>query len=391
MNKKLITLAVAAAMVAPAAAMADATLYGKLHQSIDYLSQDDYEVLVFDEDTERFVPVSIDGFSGWAINRTDGRIIPGNGPVGPSNRIGVKGSEDLGNGLKAIYQVELGVTLSDRDYFPTNGDRGNGLNMRNAFVGLAGGWGTFLVGRHDTPLKISTGKLDLFADTMADYNGPLGFVDLRVDNAVAYISPSFSGFQFMGAMHAGGAGSIEGQYNIDNDSLASAYSLAAIYSNGPWYASVAYESLSTDLSREASIFEDEDRLLDPFSDNNKWRFGLGMLDWNGFTLTGIYETRENVAFFNDADSNSWEVQAGYSFGNNMVKAAYGSLDRDSDDDEDLLDDIRDFSFDADLNQWTIAFDHNFSKRTKVYALYNNVDDDLLPGWDGFSLGVVHSF
>jgi predicted porin len=81
------------------------------------------------------------------------------------------------------------------------------------------------------------------------------------------------------------------------------------------------------------------------------------------------------------------VQAGYAFGNNMIKAAYGSQDRDDVDDDDLLD----FDFDSDVNQWTIAFDHNFSKRTKVYALYNNVDDDLLPDWDAFSLGIVHKF
>ncbi len=49
MNKKLVTLAVAAAMAVPAAAMADATLYGKLNVGINYVDQDN-------------------GFEGWGLS-----------------------------------------------------------------------------------------------------------------------------------------------------------------------------------------------------------------------------------------------------------------------------------------------------------------------------------
>jgi len=447
MNKKIITLAVAAAMVAPAAALAEATLYGTLHQSIDYIDQDDIDEVVsvqqFDgrDDNGNLIPVvdengnpvfknftiKGDGFSGWTVSRADGRIagsevltiydengevvervnpdrFPGlqelksrlelnNGPVGPSNRVGVKGSEDLGNGLKAIYQVEFGVRLADGDFSAANGDRGS-ISMRNTFVGLAGGFGTFVVGRHDTPLKISTGKLDMFADTIADYNGPLAFNDVRADNAIAYISPSFSGFQAMGAVHAGGGATVDGRYNVNSDSLAEAWSLAAIYSNGPFYASAAYESLSEDMTL-SSFVEDTD-LTDDFT---KWRFGLGLLDWNGFSLTGVYEDRNNTGFVNDQDSSSWMVQAGYAFGNSGITAGYGSLDRDADFNDTFGDvgsfnDVRDAIDDAlngDLNQWTISFDHNFSKRTKAYVMYTNIDDDSAPDWDAFSLGMIHKF
>ena len=494
MNKKLINLAVAAAMVAPAAVMADATMYGILHQSIDYIDQDDRvffggaDVDPTGEGYLGLVPFleSEGGFSGWSVNRADGNLLNGyngltylagssaanqllitnwlvgtdiesslpddffltgnvaqkeadvqalasevaipvrdylrsigisNRPVGPSNRVGIKGSEDLGNGLKAIYQVEFGVRLSDGNLRAADGDQGS-IVMRNSFVGVAGGFGTFLVGRHDTPLKISTGKLDMFADTMADYNGALGFDDKRTDNTVAYISPSWSGFQFAGAVHAGGTATVDQVKSNDSDSLAEAYSLAAIYSNGPWYAGAAYESLSSDLVGNESLYADNlfdanEAILDfnaeygtslnplfnikGFDDYTKWRIGLGILDWNGFSLTGIYEDRSNTNFVEDYDTTSWQIQAGYAFGNNMVKAAYGAQDRDLDNvlgpsadprEDNLLDDI---SGNNDVTQWTIAFDHNFSKRTKVYALYNNVDDDFLPDWDGFSLGLVHKF
>lgn len=141
MNKKLVTLAVAAALAAPAVAMADATLYGKLNVGINYVDQNE-------------------GFKGWGLS--DNQVIKSafnnqylgiynpfiTTPQGPSNRLGVKGSEDLGNGLKAIYQIELGFSISDS---LNNGAVNNeAITMRNTFVGLAGNFGTVLMGRHDT-------------------------------------------------------------------------------------------------------------------------------------------------------------------------------------------------------------------------------------------------
>jgi predicted porin len=367
MNKKLVTLAVAAAMAAPAAAMADATLYGKAHVSIDYADIED-------------------GYKGWGLS--GGNEIPGSGRA---SRLGVKGSEDLGGGLKAIYQIEFGINMVDKNYAVA--DNKETVSMRNSFVGLAGGWGTFLVGRHDTPLKISTGKLDLFSDTMADYNGTVGFQDLRADNAIAYISPSFSGFQFAGAVVPTGGGTATGVYNEDADSLAEAYSLAGIYKNGPFYASVAYESLGDNLfaAEVTDPVTEITSVVTPGDDDNKWRIGLGLLDWNGFTLTGIYEDRSNVGGVDDLDQQLWQIQAAYAFGNNTIKGMYGSADRDGNDYEVLG---YEFDIDGDKNTWAIGFDHNFSKRTKAYVLYTDVDDDEAvfgDSWSGFSMGMIHSF
>jgi predicted porin len=65
------------------------------------------------------------------------RLHPGRGRA---SRIGVKGSEDLGNGLKAIYQVEFGINLNDtNNNVLSNADS---ITYRNTFVGLAGDWGT---------------------------------------------------------------------------------------------------------------------------------------------------------------------------------------------------------------------------------------------------------
>ena len=252
MNKKLVTLAVAAALAAPAIASADAILYGKLNVGINYIDQNE-------------------GFKGWGLS--DNRVIKYafdnqylgiynpfiTTPQGPSNRLGVKGSEDLGNGLKAIYQIELGfISLTDtQQSAPSMNET---ITMRNTFVGLAGNFGTVLMGRHDTPLKISTGPLDLFADTLADNNNTVGFQDLRVDNVMAYISPSFSGFQFAGAVHAGGGCLLRSVATTTNPTAwPKPIPWPAIYKNGPWYASLAYEGLGDEPRRLGTLTHDDRR------------------------------------------------------------------------------------------------------------------------------------
>jgi predicted porin len=349
-------------------------------------------------------------YKGWDINANN-----------PANRIGIKGSEDLGGGLKAIYQVELGIELADRDGRIVGGERGSAINMRNSFVGLAGNFGTFLVGRHDTPLKISTGKLDMFADTLADYNHTLGFHDVRADNAVAYISPSFSGFQFAGALiPAGGATPLGfGEAGESPDGLADAWSVALIYSNGPFYAGAGYENLGKDhwastLDAEYTDVNGIERTsylgipgYGSADDWTKWRIGLGLLDWNGFTLSGVWESHSSVIGApKKSDMDIWQIQAGYSFGNNTIKGMYGQNDNENcvgafyvatcDAAVQALTGqpqvVGTFANQRDFNSWAIAFDHNLSKRTRAYALYTKTDSDQISSdWSGFSLGLKHKF
>ncbi len=208
MKKKIIVAAGAAAVAAPVVAMADATVYGAIRVATQYHDRSGAE-------------------STW-------------GMADQISLVGIKGSEDLGGGLKAIYKMEFGDNVGD------GFGKGGFWSQRNSYVGLAGDWGTFLVGRHDTPHKISSGKLDFFANTMADNdNGGVGagsnirgvglFHSLRVDGAAAYISPNMSGFTLAAAAVQTTA---TAQF-ADADDFAGAYSLAAMYSNGPWFASLA--------------------------------------------------------------------------------------------------------------------------------------------------------
>jgi predicted porin len=500
MNKKLLTLAVAAALaapvIAPSTASAEAIVYGKLNVSVDYVSMDNIVASPVYNDTASVdyagddVFVAPDGslsdivvptgtvltenealalrgfqrvapgqrfagqdYKGWSLNR--GMALGSAGVQDRNSRVGVKGSEDLGNGLKAIYQIEFEVDITsehDSAYNLTNNDRGT-VAMRNSFLGLAGDWGTFLVGRHDTPLKVATGKLDQFGDTIADYNTTIGFQDIRADNTIAYISPNFSGFQLAAALVPAGGDTAGYGRNWEADQINSAYSLAGIYSNGPFFASVAYESLSQELFMNTSTslngcfangFTTADGSYSEYScdrvedDQGTWVVGLGILDWNGFTLSGVYEeqdlaTTANWAFgtgvyaqdtFNMPSGpdkkKMWQIQAGYAFGNVQLKGMYGQANYDGNynlgdlsgmtaANQAVLRGMANDYYDGGNESWALGVDYNFSKRTKAYALYTETTTDtgsmpILvnasgnydafgsdPQWSGFSLGMMHSF
>jgi predicted porin len=258
---------------------------------------------------------------------------------------------------------------------------------------------------------------------------------------VRYVSPNFNGFQLVGEiLPAGGATYGKNGLNLNSDSIAEGWDVAGIYSNGPFYASLAYDSLGYELfnDQDISVYESNCDYVSPAAtgfdsycnynseDSTAWRVGLGILDWNGFYLTGIYESRDNepgsgvFAAFTDPtnpanswyipaaphDAELWQIQGGYAFGNNMIKAMYGEANYDSDvylganfvqeqGGALFAQNVTDLT-DYDVNTWAIGFDHSFSKRTKLYALYTEVDsdqEDVVAGsdWSGFSFGMIHKF
>jgi predicted porin len=144
--KKILAVAIATAFAAPAfAATSNVDVYGKLHMSVNWYNDQ---------------PSDINDI-GISSN---------------ASRIGFKGSEDLGGGLKGIWQIESGLNLDEQ-----NGTLAN----RNSFVGLSGGFGTALLGNHDTPLKLVGRKVDLFGDTIADSRNVMGGgSDGRAQNVV---------------------------------------------------------------------------------------------------------------------------------------------------------------------------------------------------------------
>ncbi len=422
MNKKLLSVAVSAALASPAVLAGDVTMYGQVHIATSSYDSD------------------IDSGDGWDVSSH-------------ATRLGFKGSEDLGGSLKAIWQIELGIAASDDSDDAEGGNTTNnadGLSYRNTFVGLSGNWGTALIGRHDTPLKISTGSLDLFSDTIADYNNngaddeldgagnrtafsptdtwsewaaipllagqSLGFVDLRVDQAIAYISPTWNGLTIAGAIVQPGMDSNvphgTQMYANSADGFADAYSLAAMYSNGPFYASLAWEYISEDLMEElmraspgALGWEDDGQGYT--QEERRWRLGLGYTA-NGMHVGFVFEDQDHAVV--GIDAKRWQLSGSYTMGNNVIKAMYGENEVEvSPSGQDALDDGDTFLVGGsfipsdyrgfDVRQWALGVDHNFSKRTKAYFVYTDVDVDQLTNsnldsngsWDGFSIGLVHKF
>jgi predicted porin len=148
------------------------------------------------------------------------------------NRFGLKGTEDLGGGLKAIFQLENGFDIN-------TGKLGQGGRMfgRQAYVGLTGDqWGTFTLGRQYDPLVDLVQPLtgdNYFGSTFATP----GDVDnndnsSRTNSAVKYVSPVWSGLQFEGMYAFGGVAGSTGSGQT--------WSAAATYGNGPFSVAAGY-------------------------------------------------------------------------------------------------------------------------------------------------------
>ena len=150
MNKKIIALAIAAAVAAPMAAHAGATVYGKINMGVGT--------------TDNGATAGASSFMG--VYDYD-------------SRLGFKGSEDLGNGLSAFFKMETAMDM----------DNGAATSFgRDTYLGLKGGFGTVQIGKFNTAYKNTYGKLDIFADSIGDITGTgtHGELDDRHNDMLAY-------------------------------------------------------------------------------------------------------------------------------------------------------------------------------------------------------------
>ncbi|WP_198262625.1 porin [sulfur-oxidizing endosymbiont of Gigantopelta aegis] len=387
--KKLIAAAVAAAVIAPAMAIAAGpTLYGKIHTSIDYLDNNTSN----NEGTK---------YKEWAMSSN-------------SSRIGVKGSEDLGNGMKVGYLIEWGVSM--------DGNKGGkDMSLRNRAITLSGDWGTALAGRWDSPMKTFGRKIDLFNDQVGNTrsiitsvglakNGTInnrnGTINNRASNVVAYVTPNMNGFSSTIAyvIDAGTGVNLSG-----DDSDASAWSFNAIYKNGPLMAGVAYVDYNEDGRVPTGGARPADR-----DNSSAWRVG-GTYKFGDLKVAASYVDMESQNFTKDIDPSIWTLGAAYTMGNNTIKMQL--VDRD----DSGLKTCNGGNSAANsgalkckdgATMWSVGLDHKMSKRTTVYAAYSDIDNNknsISTPWtnsghdgsanspsigndaDAFSVGIIHKF
>ena len=259
-----------------------------------------------------------------------------------ASRVGIKGSEDLGNGLKAVYKMEFGLDITANDT----------LSSRNQYVGLAGGFGTVLLGRHDTPMKMSQPK-DLFNDGVSDNTNIMNIADGedRASNVIAYVSPSFSGVKVVAATVAGTTAP------STKSELADTYSIAAMYGSTKkgLYLAAAYNG--------------GDALKDAEKTRLSAQYGPGCLIANV-----IYQTEEN-------HGSAIVASAGYKMGKMMPKIKWADTSESK-------------NSGADGTVTSIGLDYALGKKTKAYVEYAMFDEDFAgvdADYAATTLGLQHKF
>jgi predicted porin len=338
MNKKLLALAIAAA-IAPAAAMADTgnvTVYGVLDASYDITDNGD----------------SAAGVAGTRTNKVSSN----------SSRLGFKGTEDLGNGTSAVWQIESTINM-DGNGLTSSATGGTTFGGRNTFIGLSNkNMGTVLFGRHDTPYKLATRSIDYFGDGLADNRNLMGqgaaSFDGRQSDVVAYISPTVNGLHAAVAYVAGAESAA-----ASADKKGNAWSLMGMYNNGPLMVSLAYERHNVGAS---SVDADESE--------KAWKLGasynFGALDVGfAYEKTSDDFGKSGLACPSGSTTTdcfghkAWTIGGKYKMGSNDIKLAYiraGDMGNTSN---------------TSAKQWALGLDHHMSKRTKVYAQYVKLDND----------------
>lgn len=354
MMKKILAVAIASAFAAPAfAATANVDIYGTASVSVDY----------------------VDGGSGGTPSVT-GQASESRARVSSNTSIiGFKGSEDLGGGLSAIWQIENQVA------FDTSGAFGG---ARETFAGLSSkSLGSLTLGLRDTAYKVSTGKLDVFGggNTLADYRSLFGGVtngSIRASNSVTYISPSFSGLTVRGTTAA-----MQENGSSRNPHL---YSVSGTYENGPLFVTLAHEdikfaaggpavanmfgaggqSISAAAASSAEAKQKNTRLGAGYSFGDL-RIGAAWertkIDVTALTGTLSPNASFGTTAAQSTDRDAWYLSGAYKLGNTTLKAAYtkaGDLDGLND---------------SGAKQFSLGADYSLSKRTTLYALFTQVKNE----------------
>ena len=247
MKKSLLAVAVAAALPTFAQAQSSVTMFGLLDVGVEY-SNAQANATVSDLTTNAVSVAS--GKSGLRVREA----------AGTGSRFGVRGSEDLGGGLKAVFTIEHRLSVDTGDTagggFNTaaNGKFWNG----QAWVGLEGGWGRLTAGRQYSPIFWMLLPADFtgyqYYNNWAGTSGQnvntvgTGITQgaIRLDNSLSYKSPTMGGVTIYGVYAPGenlqAASAATGSGTTGSGDL---WGLAGSYQLGGLYLGLGYHAQDT--------------------------------------------------------------------------------------------------------------------------------------------------
>ena len=305
MKKSLIALAVLAASGA-AMAQSSVTLYGVLDTGLTYSKGEE---------------------SVYGMTHVGGNV---------NSRLGFRGVEDLGNGLKATFNLEAGMGVDDGNNYMDKDSNGMAFR-RTSTVGLAGNFGEVRLGRMLTSSYLAVSRYDAFGDTgigaSLAWNIPQTGYAPRTENAISYTSPNFSGFK-IGAEYGFG----EKQKARDSRY----FGMGATYDNGPLSLGLGYDRLNSNTMDGLLAASD----LKTVHLGGAYNFGVAKL----------------MAFYKQSKVSNAPKFKTFGLGVSAPVGAAGEV-RASYNNYKISDD------NGKANQLSLGYVHNLSKRTALYGTY----------------------
>ena len=348
MKKSLIALAVLAASGA-AMAQSSVTLFGVVDAGVGRVSSNG---------------VSVTGVSRSGL---------------ATSRLGFRGEEDLGGGLKAGFWLEGGVL---------NDDGGSGFNFqRRSTVGLSGAFGEVRLGRELTVGYVNSTAADVFGDNgvgasigknlfVSSAAGAVNAIDTRKSNMITYLTPANLGGFYGQLQYSFGEAASNASYDKANDYLGARVG----YRNGPLEAAVGFAQ-----GRGASAAQDVDQF------NVFASYDLGVAK----AFIGFNQEKNNAPV--ELKYQSYLLGLTAPVGPGTVRVSYNDVDLKNSAD--------------DAQKFAIGYVYDLSKRTAIYGTYAHVKNkgaaafSAAPGGvafptgfspagknvNGYEFGIRHSF
>lgn len=299
-----------------------------------------------------------------------------------ANRFGLKGVEDLGGGLSAIFDLEGGLDLNSGQSAQANSTFG-----RATYVGLQDAFGTVVVGRYFTPYFVMLYSIaDPFGTGLAGNAGNLMATSgYRMNNAVKYTTPTIRGFSGEAAYSFGG---VAGDFDTS-----SAIGTKLTYSNGPLNVGFAYHDRNNNTATTQNVGDARNALLAANYDFGFLKTFLAYgIDKGPNSSSLATPNPYDIAVAPIASTNSTSLLAGLSIpiGQSSILASYIHKDDKT-------------SNHQNADQLAIGYLYPLSKRTQLYTSYAYIKNHNGAGYtvgnsstagsgnQAFNVGILHKF